>query len=115
MPASAFAQAAPSGTFAFSDGSVATTYPHCGDSELCATIAYPNGETLRIYSEGAAENQPYLLHFVRLSASGSTIYEYSRIIYIELRTVLTMDRGAVQMMVAPNSDGTLSVTFAKTP
>jgi hypothetical protein len=47
-----------------SDGSVATTFDHCGDADLCATIDYKNGEKLSIYSEGAAYCQPYMLHFV---------------------------------------------------
>lgn len=112
LPAIAQAQTAPApGPFTFSDGAVATVYPHCGDSELCASITYKNGETLEIYSEGAAQNQPYVLHFVRRGASGATIYEYSRVVFVYESTILTMDRGAVQMSVFPNPDGTLSVAF----
>jgi hypothetical protein len=53
FPLPAAAQTAPE-PFTFSGGAVATAYPHCGDSELCATITYKNGEKLQIYSEGAA-------------------------------------------------------------
>lgn len=114
FPLCAHAQT-PSAPFTFSDGAVATIYPHCGDSELCASIKYQDGETLQIYSEGAAQDQPYALHFVRLNPSGATTYEYSRIIYVNEATVLTMDRGAVQMSVYTNPDGTLSVAFRRVP
>src|ERR1700736_4794354 len=63
----------------FSDGAVATPTDHCGDADLCATISYPNGDNLFIYSEGAAYCQPYMLHFVRVHGN-STLFEYSRTI-----------------------------------
>src|ERR1700722_12705118 len=46
------------------NGGGATSYDHCGDMDLCAKIVYDNGNLLSIYSEGAAECQPYFLHFV---------------------------------------------------
>src|ERR1700676_2392559 len=61
----------------FSDGSTATPFDHCGDTDLCATVQYPSGDTLSIYSEGAAKCQQYMVHFVRVH-SQSTLYEFSR-------------------------------------
>jgi len=49
-----------SGPLRLSDGSVATASDHCGDADLCATIAYANGDELSIYSEGAAYCQPHI-------------------------------------------------------
>lgn len=69
--------AAASQPVTFSDGAVATTYDHCGDADLCATVEYPSGEKLSIYSEGAAFCQPYMLHFVA-THGGTTLYEFTR-------------------------------------
>jgi len=121
--ASAMVGSAPAVTF--SDGSVAQPEGHCGDTDLCATIVYTNGDKLSIYSEGAAYCQPYILHFVRTNGS-ATIYEYSRTINHDPATTsafgmhcgnsqttqMVLDRGLIHMTVSENHDGTLSVTFS---
>ena len=61
----------------FSDGSVATPIDHCGDTDLCATVTYKNGETLSMYSEGAALCQPYLVLFNRTNGP-TTVYTFTR-------------------------------------
>jgi hypothetical protein len=102
------------------NGATVTSYDHCGDMDLCAKIAYDNGSSLSIYSEGAALCQPYFLHFV-LADSSKTTYEFSRALNHTIgsygscgRTVSTemvLDRGYVHMVVTENSDGTLNLTF----
>ncbi len=109
----------------FSDGSIATTYDHCGDADLCATIAYPNNERLAIYSEGAAYCQPYQVHFVRTHGT-STIYEFSRTLNHDAPTAgafgsrcgnnqptqMTLDRGLVHLTIDEYTDGSLRFIFA---
>lgn len=111
----------------FSDGSKAATYSHCGDSDLCAKVEYPNGNKLAIYSEGAAYCQPYILHFVEANGQ-STVFEYSRTINHDMPrssafgtncgnsrdTQMVMDHGFIHMTVTENSDGTLSIAFTPT-
>jgi hypothetical protein len=114
-------------TVTFSDGSVGSSADHCGDTDLCATITYPNGDKLAIYSEGAAFCQPYMLHFVRTNGT-QTIYEYSRTINHDpvkssmvgtscgrtQATQMVMDHGLVHLTVLENSDGTLKLVFSPT-
>ncbi len=109
----------------FSDGAIATAWSHCGDTDLCATIQYTDGEKVSIYSEGAALCQPYLLHFVRTSGD-KTVYEYSRTINHSipttsllgvncgrsLATQMVLDHGLVHMTVVEEHDGTLTITFS---
>ncbi len=111
----------------FSDGAVATPSDHCGDGDVCATIAYPNGDLLSIYSEGAAYCQPYYLHFV-LTHGEHTIYEFSRMINHDIlkpgmigtrcgnshATQMTMDHGLVHMTVDERLDGSLWTFFSPT-
>ena len=111
----------------FSDGAVATPYDHCGDGDVCATIAYSNGNLLSIYSEGAAYCQPYFLHFV-LTHGEHTIYEFTRMINHDVvkpgmigtrcgnshATQMTMDHGLVHMTVDERLDGSLWTTFSQT-
>lgn len=108
----------------FSDGTIATSFDHCGDTDLCARLAYKNGDQLAIYSEGAAFCQPYMLHFVKTNA-GVTVYEYTRTINHDAVTTsafgtscghsrstqMVMDHGLVHMTVSENSDGTLRIVF----
>jgi hypothetical protein len=108
----------------FSDGSIATPFDHCGDADLCATIAYPNGDTLSLYSEGAAYCQPYLVHFVRVHDS-KTLFEYSRALNHDAvtqsafgvrcgnnkATQMTLDRGLVHLTVDEYPDGSLRFEF----
>lgn len=109
----------------FSDGALATAFDHCGDADLCATIAYPNGEQLSIYSEGAAYCQPYVLHFVRVHGT-TTIYEFSRTLNHDpvsggafgshcgnnRATQMTLDRGFVHLTVDEYTDGSLRFVFS---
>ncbi|MDP9025185.1 MAG: hypothetical protein M3N13_07420 [Candidatus Eremiobacteraeota bacterium] len=112
----------------FSDGAVATPTDHCGDADLCATIVYPNGDNLFIYSEGAAYCQPYMLHFVRVRGA-ATLFEYSRTINHDppkagafggttcgnsQATQMTFDRGLVHLTVDEYRDGSLRFVFTKT-
>ncbi len=112
----------------FSDGAVATPTDHCGDADLCATVAYPNGDNLFIYSEGAAYCQPYQLHFVRVHGA-TTLFEYSRTINHDAphstpfggmscgnsqATQMTFDHGLVHLTVDEYKDGSLRFLFAKT-
>lgn len=111
----------------FSDGAVATPYDHCGDGDICATIAYSNGDLLSIYSEGAAYCQPYYLHFV-LTHGERTVLEFSRMINHDVvkpgmigtrcgnshATQMTMDHGLVHMTVDERLDGSLWTTFSPT-
>lgn len=117
----------PDQTVNFSDGSQATTYDHCGDTDICATIKYPNGDRLAIYSEGAAYCQPYMLHFVKTNGT-LTIFEYSRTVNHDPMTTgalgvhcgnsrdtqMVMDHGLIHMTVTENHDGTLSIAFTPT-
>lgn len=112
----------------FSDGSIATTFDHCGDADRCATIAYPNGETLTIYSEGAAYCQPYVLHFVTVRGS-SRLYEFSRTLNHDQvvtnafgihcgnnqATQMTLDHGLVHLTVDEYIDGSLRFIFSPLP
>lgn len=115
-------------TIIFSDGAVATAFDHCGDTDLCATITYSNGDKLAIFSEGAAYCQPYMLHFVRTNGT-TTIYEYSRAMNHDPETrgafgivscgrtqttQMVMDHGMVHLTVFENTDGTLRLVFSAT-
>jgi len=109
----------------FSDGSVAKTFDHCGDSDLCATIDYPDGDRLFFFSEGAAFCQPYILHFVRMHGT-LTVYEFSRTLNHDpvvsnafgthcgntQATQMTMDHGLVHLTVDEYTDGSLRFVFS---
>lgn len=109
----------------FSDGAVATSFDHCGDADLCASVAYKNGDELRIYSAGAAFCQPYIVHFVRLH-EGKFLFEYSRALNHDVvaaggfgsrcgnnqATQMTLDRGLVHLTIDEYTDGTLRFQFA---
>jgi len=97
--------------YTLSDGSVARTYDHCGDADLCATIDYPSGERLSFFSEGAALDQPYILHVVHTNAKG-TVFEYSRRIDQWHHERLTLDHGNVHLDIDAINDGTLHFTFS---
>jgi hypothetical protein len=104
------------------NGAVATAYDHCGDMDLCARITYDNGNVLSIYSEGAAECQPYFLHFVFADGSGKTLFEFSRSLNHThakdagcghtVSTEMVLDRGYVHMLVSENGDGTINAAFS---
>jgi len=108
----------------FSDGAVATPSDHCGDADLCAVIAYKNGDELRLYSEGAALCQAYFVHFVRIHQD-KTLFEFSRALNHEaptasafgtrcgnnLATQMTLDHGLVHLTVDEYTDGTLRFQF----
>ena len=110
----------------FSDGAVATSFDHCGDTDLCATIKYANGDVLSIYSEGAAYCQPYQIDFVRVNGT-ATIYEYTRVMNHDAprptafgvgcghsqTTQMVMDHGLVHLTVSEDTDGTLKLVFSK--
>ena len=114
LPPALTAAATSADSVQFSDGAVGTAYPHCGDTDLCAVVSYPGGDTLRIYSEGAARGQPYILHFVRLLGN-TLLYEYSRTLdYNWWTNRLTMDHGLIHLDVLQNSDGTLTLRFSRT-
>jgi len=116
----------PTSSMTFSDGSTAAAYDHCGDTDLCGTIKYPNGDLLSIYSEGAAYCQPYLLNFVRVNGS-ATIYEYARTMNHDpvtsnafgthcghsQTTQMVLDHGLVHLTVTEDTDGTLKLVFSK--
>jgi hypothetical protein len=127
-PANILAQSVqPDQVVTFSDNSKASTYGHCGDTDLCAVIVYANGDKLSIYSEGAAYCQPYMLHFVKVNGL-TTVFEYSRTINHEMptssafgvrcgssqATQMVMDHGLIHMTVTENHDGTLSIVFTPT-
>ncbi len=123
FPVATFAADHPDQTITFSDGSRANAFDHCGDSDLCASVDFPNNDHLAIYSEGAARCQPYALHFVRTNGA-TTNYEYTRVINHtppsgmacgrSLDTQMVMDHGLIHMTVSENTDGTLSVVFSLT-
>ncbi len=123
FPIAAAAASGPDQSITFSDGSKAYAFDHCGDSDLCASVDFPNSDHLAIYSEGAARCQPYVLHFVRTNGT-TTIYEYSRVINHtpvsnmacgrSLDTQMVMDRGLIHLTVSENTDGTLSIVFSLT-
>lgn len=110
----------------FSDGSVATPIDHCGDTDLCATVTYKNGETLSMYSEGAALCQPYLVLFNRTNGP-TTVYTFTRAMNHDAPTTtgfgtrcgntqatqLTLDHGLVHLTVEEYQDGTLRFTFSE--
>lgn len=116
-----------SGPITFSDGAVATTNDHCGDADLCATIADPDGDKLFIYSEGAAYCQPYMLHFVKVHDT-TTIYEFTRTLNHDpvttsafgtscgnnRATQMTLDHGLAHLTVDEYTDGSLRFIFSPT-
>ena len=118
----AAAQPQPDQRMKLTNGSVATTYDHCGDMDLCGRITNADGSVLSIYSEGAALCQPYYLHFVLQNASGATQYEFSRMVNHTdtkdkgcghtLPTQMVLDHGAVHLTVIENLDGTLNLVFS---
>jgi hypothetical protein len=89
--------------------------------DLCSKIVYDNGNVLAIYSEGAAQCQPYFLHFVYADGSGKTLFEFSRALNHTdtksagcghtVSTEMVLDRGYVHMLVTENPDGTLNTAF----
>jgi hypothetical protein len=109
----------------FSNGAVATTYDHCGDADLCASIVEQGGDKLYIYSEGAAYCQPYLVHFVKVS-NAETVFEYSRVLNHDpvttsafgttcgnsRATQMTLDHGLVHLTVDEYNDGSLRFIFS---
>jgi hypothetical protein len=97
------------GSMTFSDGAIATAYDHCGDADLCAKIKYRDGDALLFFSEGAALNQPYVIHVVR-TRQKVTMFEYSRR-FENWGTVLTLDHGLAQLRAYLNKDGTLRFSF----
>ena len=117
--------APPPGPVTFSDGSVATPVDHCGDTDLCATVTYKGGETLSMYSEGAAFCQPYLVLFNRTHGP-TTVYTFTRAMNHDAPsatgfgsrcgntqpTQLTLDHGLVHLTVDEYQDGTLRFTFS---
>jgi hypothetical protein len=112
----------PAQTIHLTNGASATTFTHCGDLDLCARISYNDGSVLSVYSEGAVECQPYLLHFVFVDNSGKTLFEFSRAINHThakdsgcghtVATEMVLDRGYVHMLLTENSDGTLDAKFS---
>lgn len=116
---------APNQTVHLTNGATAVAYNHCGDNDLCARISYQDGSMLSIYSEGAAECQPYYVHFVESDAGGKTLYEYSRPINHTMpkgfscghtvSTEMVLDRGYVHLLVTENPDGTLNLDFSAIP
>jgi hypothetical protein len=116
------AEPPPSPPVHLTNGAIATPYSHCGDMDLCAKIAYDNGNLLSIYSEGAAQCQPYFLHFVYADNSGKTLFEFSRALNHTdtksggcghtVSTEMVLDRGYVHMLVTENPDGTLDTAFS---
>jgi hypothetical protein len=109
-------------TMHLTNGAVATAYDHCGDMDLCAKISYSTGNVLTVYSEGAAECQPYFLHFVYADGTGRTLFEFSKALNHThakdagcghtVSTEMVLDRGYVHMTVAENPDGTINATFS---
>ena len=116
------AEAPPIQTMHLTSGAVATAYDHCGDMDLCAKMVYDNGNILSIYSEGAAECQPYLLHFVYADNVGKTLFEFSRALNHThakdagcghtVATEMVLDRGYVHMLLSENPDGTINAKFS---
>jgi hypothetical protein len=106
----------------FTTGAVATPYAHCADLDLCAKVAYANGDVLSVYSEGAAQCQPYFLHFVMADNAGRTRYEFSRAMNHTntkdagcghtVGTEIVFDHGYVHMLITENTDGTLDTAFS---
>jgi hypothetical protein len=121
LPAAA-TDAPPVQTIHLTNGALANAYDHCGDMDLCAKIVYDSGNVLSVYSEGAAECQPYFLHFVFADAGGKTLFEFSKALNHThakdagcghtVSTEMVLDRGYVHMTVAENGDGTLNATFS---
>jgi hypothetical protein len=91
-------------------GAVGTVYDRCGESDLCATIDYPDGEHVAFYSEGAAWNQPYVL-LVLVTTPGKGTFNYERRIERLREEQLTIDRGRELLVVDTASDGTLRFSF----
>jgi len=109
-------------TMHLTNGAIATAYDHCGDMDLCARIAYDDGNVLSVFSEGAAECQPYLMHFVFADSASKTLYEFSRSLNHThakdagcghtVATEMVLDRGYVHMLLSENPDGTITASFS---
>jgi hypothetical protein len=120
-PSLAASSSPPIETMRLTNGATALSYDHCGDMDLCAKIVYDDGNVLSIFSEGAAECQPYLLHFVYADPS-KTLFEFSRAMNHThakdagcgrtVSTEMVLDRGYVHMLVTENADGTLTAKFS---
>jgi len=99
----------PSSVVTLSDGAIATGYDHCGEADLCAKIAYRDGDSLLFFSEGAGLGQPYVVHVVR-TRQKQALFEYSRRLE-NIGTALTLDYGRARLYVYLNKDGTLRFLF----
>lgn len=72
----------------YADGVIADAASECGAGDVCATLTFPGGDVLRVYNEGAAKCQAFVLHVVRshgdtvlLSYDLSTDQRHSRFTY----------------------------------
>lgn len=48
----------PAAAVKLADGTLATGSDHCGAGDLCASVAYADGDRLLFYSEGAGLDHP---------------------------------------------------------
>lgn len=106
----------------FSDGAIGTSYDHCGVSDLCAMLTYPNFDKILIYSEGAPYCQPYVLRFVQTSAGVTSAYERpidtggggKRVRCWQAQGgEMVMDHGLIHLTIDQNHDGTLHIRFKR--
>jgi hypothetical protein len=109
----------------YPDGAVASATARCADGDLCGSVQLSNGDTIDVYSEGAAYCKPYMLKVVRLH--GGTVILSSDVELHKGQTTdvlgnancqsgftesaLTLDQGEVRMVFNLNGDGTLSARF----
>jgi hypothetical protein len=101
----------------FSDGSVAMQNDHCSAADLCATLQYPGGDTLQIYSQGI-ENCKQVLYFTRVHAQ-DFLFAFSRGFLNPCNLLadqagpseVLLDGGEIALRLSENRDGTLNFSF----
>jgi hypothetical protein len=104
----------------YTDGAVAQARPECGVGDLCATIALPDEDDVRVYNRGASKCGPFTLELVTLH--GDAVVLRSEVVTATRpgrnrtcprfeNTYFTLDAGEVRMGVFLAQDGSLFVQF----
>jgi hypothetical protein len=105
---------------ALEDGTVATPYDVCGAGDQCASIKFPTGDEMVIYSEGAALGAPYRIHFTVLRNASTPIVEFDSVLAQpqankrpDYLGSFTLAHGRLRLDFYTNKDGTLKPRFTR--
>lgn len=97
----------------FSGGTVSQVSGKCDTTDLCASIDYPNGDRVAIYSEGGTRCDRYMLYITRTDP-GRTVFAFSRSVASlcgNAVATLSMDAGRIRLAISRNADGSLKFAF----